>query len=42
MNYLNNTNTDVSAYDSAIFAAIKNGGVFGEEGSAAEYVLTFA
>jgi hypothetical protein len=54
MNYMNNTNKDVSGFHSVIMAAIANGGEFGEdyadiftltktpEGAAVEYVLDFA
>jgi len=52
--YANNTGADISMHHAAIVEAIENGGVFGEdyadlfaiaktpEGSAAEYVVTFA
>ena len=54
MNYMNNTNKDVSGFHSVIIAAIANGGEFGEdyadiftltktpEGSLVDYVLDFA
>lgn len=52
--YVNCTNTNIAEFHSVIMAAIKNGGVFGEdfadifvlkktpEGSAAQYVLEWA
>ena len=54
MNYMNNTNADISGFHSVIVAAIKNNGQFDEDyadvflltktpdGSAFAYALTFA